>query len=1012
MAEYAPSRRYNVAAMRGLAGRFPLPVALFAAAGILILAGASFDVQGHTGKTGLEVMAGGLLAVVAGIFHERWRLAVICGLAAVIAVVGALPIEQLRSGSLNVAAAQYGLMNLLGVAALVLGGVVGARGYHLVTTELRHRVDDLQQLNRKLAEQHRIFLAATEEPTFSEIDAEKRAESTAHALGAGFCVYYLATTDGRQFAPDGLGCGFSHVRPGPVQRGRKDGLLGAVDANREFYTVDRRDLSALFRYFPPDFRIDNALAVPIRVGDKVEGFILAGDKPGGFSEDDKRLARTLATRAGISFANVHAVALSQHEAGRYALLNELVREASGLSVEDALGLVLDRGRELIAYDSGRVAVFGGDGTYTMSGSLGAPAPVAGSPLEQVARDGRTVIRRVLAQQGLYSGLRVPEGAQACEALIPVRGKGELFGVLCLGRKAAAGFAEDEVPTLEELSAIVGLAVENSRILQTFVGRTDRLDSALDVLGEVSRALTTTTEGRSALEERAGKAAMRITGCEHVLLTRTSRDGTAQRINYGNGFPSSLMASTVAAGQGLIGAVMLNGAPLALEDATDSVEMSRNPDLIAAGLRGALCVPMLEGESVGGTISVFSPGRREWSEEDIRSLTTLANATLVALKNAELYSQSRDMIWELTRLHEGLRAVTSTLELNEVLQRVLDWASQASEARIGCLALQEDGMLHLVGHYGTDRETAGRLALGLGAQICLDVVATKQAHLENMDQPGRSGNPLEPRSVLCVPITLREEAIGVVFLANYGADPYFKEEHRQLVSALAAQVGVAIDNARLFRDREDLFLGTLHAMAAAVDARDPYTAGHSQRVTQYALAIARQLDYAPENEEAWKRLEQGGLLHDIGKIGVPDDILRKPAPLTKEEFDVMKHHPVEGYEILKGVKLLKDELVIVRSHHERFDGHGYPDGLRGDQLPMCAWIVAAADALDAMTSDRPYRKGMDLAVALAEIKRGSGSHFHPDVARAVLEAASDGSIQLIPAQSLYADAPRVGAVENV
>src|SRR5579862_4091757 len=170
MAEYAPMRRYNVAAMRGLAGRFPLPVALFAAAGILILAGASFDVQGHTGKTGLEVMAGGLLAVIAGIVHSRWRIAVICALAAVVAVLGALPVEQLRAGHFDVAAGQDALINVLGVAALVLGGVVGSRGYAQVTTELRSRVGDLEHLNRRLEEQHRIFLAATEEPAFSETD--------------------------------------------------------------------------------------------------------------------------------------------------------------------------------------------------------------------------------------------------------------------------------------------------------------------------------------------------------------------------------------------------------------------------------------------------------------------------------------------------------------------------------------------------------------------------------------------------------------------------------------------------------------------------------------------------------------------------------------------------------------------------------------------------------------------------------------------------------------------------
>src|SRR5215472_3853649 len=136
---------YNGAAMRGVAARFPLPVALFTAAGILILAGASFDVQGHTGRTGVLVMAGGMLAVLAGILYRRWQIAVICALASVIAVVGALPIEELRAGHLLAQAGQYAVFNLLGVVALALGGVVGSLGYSLVTAEMRSRVTDLEK---------------------------------------------------------------------------------------------------------------------------------------------------------------------------------------------------------------------------------------------------------------------------------------------------------------------------------------------------------------------------------------------------------------------------------------------------------------------------------------------------------------------------------------------------------------------------------------------------------------------------------------------------------------------------------------------------------------------------------------------------------------------------------------------------------------------------------------------------------------------------------------------------
>jgi HD-GYP domain-containing protein (c-di-GMP phosphodiesterase class II) len=176
-------------------------------------------------------------------------------------------------------------------------------------------------------------------------------------------------------------------------------------------------------------------------------------------------------------------------------------------------------------------------------------------------------------------------------------------------------------------------------------------------------------------------------------------------------------------------------------------------------------------------------------------------------------------------------------------------------------------------------------------------------------------------------------------------------------------------------------------------------------------IARQMKYAPTDQGAWQRLERGGRLHDIGKIGVPDAILQKAGKLTDAEFEKMKEHPMAGFKILSGLKMLTDELVIVRSHHERFDGKGYPDRLKGDKLQMFAWIVSAADAIDAMTSDRPYRKGMSLQIAVDQVRTGAGTHFHPDVAEAVLDAVTNGAFQLITQTSMYADAPAVGAFEN-
>ena len=142
-----------------------------------------------------------------------------------------------------------------------------------------------------------------------------------------------------------------------------------------------------------------------------------------------------------------------------------------------------------------------------------------------------------------------------------------------------------------------------------------------------------------------------------------------------------------------------------------------------------------------------------------------------------------------------------------------------------------------------------------------------------------------------------------------------------------------------------------------------------------------------------------------------EILTKAGKLTDAEFEKMKSHTTVGFNILSVLKMLTDELVIVRSHHERYDGKGYPDRKKGDELPVFAWVVSAADAIDAMTSDRPYRKGMSLEVALEEVRSGAGTHFHPDVAEAVLDAVGNGTLKLIPQRSLHPDAPAVGAFEN-
>src|SRR5919201_1530074 len=401
--------------------RFPLQLALFCAASICILAGASFNIQDRSAEFAPLAVMAALPAFAAGVFYQHWRFAApMAGAALLITLFGSH--FDVRSSSLWI--------NVAGLVCLALGGLVGFIGYTDVTEEMRSRLREVELANKKLEEQHRIFLAATEAVGAQNADIDTMTAHVGSQLGAGFACYYLASPEGDQFLPQGAGFGLERVRLKPVQR-RKDALvplLEAVEKKRD-YTVNKVDELALLFDLPfTGFPFEGALVVPMPVGQHVSGFCLIGNKPGGFTPDDTRLAETLTLRAGAQLANAHMVALSQKEQARYSLLNELVKEAAGRPLDAVFELVLAKGSKLIRYDSARVAIFQPDGSYVMAGGSPVPNLVAGSPLERV-QQGETVIRKnVTEAECLFSGLKLAvEGAALSEALVPIRARDGVIG---------------------------------------------------------------------------------------------------------------------------------------------------------------------------------------------------------------------------------------------------------------------------------------------------------------------------------------------------------------------------------------------------------------------------------------------------------------------------------------------------------------------------------------------------------------------------------------------------------
>ena len=249
-------------------------------------------------------------------------------------------------------------------------------------------------------------------------------------------------------------------------------------------------------------------------------------------------------------------------------------------------------------------------------------------------------------------------------------------------------------------------------------------------------------------------------------------------------------------------------------------------------------------------------------------------------------------------------------------------------------------------------------------------------------PGR--HPLATRSggeVMVEPVAHEKANIGLLLAGNpEGDDPDVSSNELQLIGAAANFLGLFHQNAKRFADQQGQFLGTLHALSAAVDAKDPYTRGHSDRVALVAWQLAKAVGYDSDAAEA---VRVSGKLHDIGKIGVPESTLRKPGRLNDDEFAQIKKHPEMGYEILKDIPSLGQHLPGVLHHHERWDGRGYPHQLAGEAIPPIARILAYADTFDAMSSSRAYRKGMDRAQVLAEIKKSAGTQLDPALSDAFL-----------------------------
>jgi HD-GYP domain-containing protein (c-di-GMP phosphodiesterase class II) len=375
-------------------------------------------------------------------------------------------------------------------------------------------------------------------------------------------------------------------------------------------------------------------------------------------------------------------------------------------------------------------------------------------------------------------------------------------------------------------------------------------------------------------------------------------------------------------------------------------------------------------------------RVESLDEANRKINTLARE--LEEKNESL----QNAVKNVSALNRVGVALSSELDLDKVSKLLINISAKGLRAEIGYIMIMDERCekLEMMSWTGMGEGFDPSRTVSPGESVSGMVAKTGQPLLiRGVDGSGgikaESRYGFSRRSVVSAPIKIKDKLLGIIELTNKRGAKSFNEEDLQMLQSIANQAAVAIENANLYRQVQESYFDTIRALVQAVEEKDKYTRGHSERVTTFSIKIAEKMGFSARQVQA---IRYGGVLHDVGKIGINVNIIQKPGRLTQEEYTIIKNHPLIGERIISPIAFLKDVLPVVSQHHERYDGKGYPLGLDGSKMAPEARVMAAADAYDAMITARPYRNPLPREEAIAELRRCSGTQFDPIVVEHFLE----------------------------
>lgn len=490
-----------------------------------------------------------------------------------------------------------------------------------------------------------------------------------------------------------------------------------------------------------------------------------------------------------------------------------------------------------------------------------------------------------------------------------------------------------------------------------------------------------------------------------------------KVVKGSAASEGLVGNRIDAERGVAGYALRYAQPVYVADVANDPRWDRAlGELAGLRLRSMYCLPLLLHGHPVGVVQIFNLSFHTVDDPDEVALIQLLCSRLVTeVEKARLLEEARRRERRQHALVEIVSGLTRTLERDELLRQIMAYVCDLLDVEASSIWLRDERRNELVLHVasGEGRERVEDLRVPAGHGIIGHVVETGETVFVNdvrSDKRFYSNTDAQSgfvtRAILCVPLrapriivggergVVEGRIIGGAQALNPRDGRIFSDEDVRLFETMASQAATVISLSELYAETESLFTRIIAAITGAIDLKDPYTRGHSQRVSDYSVAIAQELGLPPDMVY---RVRIASKLHDVGKIRVPDQILKKPGRLEDDEFAIMRQHPTYGLEFLQengllDLDLLRDSWQALAQHHERLDGRGYPNGLHGDEISLFGRIVAVADVFDAITSHRPYRPAMTVEKAFSILRQGAGTELDPACVEALVRARENGQIK--------------------